>query len=130
MTECVTELSEGEHTNKHQTHIHMAVKAYPQNTRDSILTFNTREKHFILYLHVGSHQYSCMHTDPKQIRREFGMARNTPSVKAMEVWAEEMVASYVKQSPSFDKERILQEGFGPEAHGDEEEPNDNTRMIV
>jgi len=52
------------------------------------------------------------------------------SVKAMQAWAEEMVASYIKEEPSYDKERILNEGFGPEAHGDEEEPNDNTRMII
>ena len=104
----------------------MAIKAYPHNTQDTILSFDTREKHFILYLN----NYSCFKTDPKDIRREFRKARNVPSVKAMEAWAEEMVASYVKQSPSFDKDRILSEGFGPEAHGDEEEPNDNTRMIV
>ena len=107
----------------------MSRKFYPANTKSASLEFDTREKQFILYLHVGSHQYSCFHSDPKEIRREFGKARNVPSVKAMEAWAEEMVASYVKEEPSFDKERILNEGFGPEAHGDEE-PNDNTRMII
>ena len=105
----------------------MSRKHFPGNTQDTTLEFDTREKHFILYLH----NYSCFHNNPKEIRKAFGKARNVPSVKAMEAWAEEMVASYVKEEPSFDKERILNEGFGPEAHGDnEEEPNDNTRMII
>ena len=103
----------------------MSRKFYPANTQSTSLEFDTREKHFILYLH----NYSRFHTDPKEIRREFGKARNVPSVKAMEAWAEEMITTYVSDENSFDKERILNEGFGPEAHGDEE-PNDNTRMII
>ena len=99
---------------------------YPNNTQDTILEFDTREKHFILFLD----NYSCFKDDPKEIRRAFGKARNVPSVKAMEAWAEEMLDQYPKKDISFDKERILQEGFGPEAHGEEEEPNDNTRMII
>ena len=102
----------------------MSRKHYPLNTQDTKLEFDTREKHFILYLD----NYSCFHSDPKAIREAFGKARNVPSVKAMEAWAEEMMSSYVKDN-SFDKDRIMQEGFGPEAHGDEE-PNDNTRMII
>tara|TARA_B100001063_G_scaffold213036_1_gene212408 strand:- start:461 stop:775 length:315 start_codon:yes stop_codon:yes gene_type:complete len=104
----------------------MSIQVYPHNTNDTILTFDTRHKHFVLYLD----NYSCFKDNPKDIRRAFGKARNVPSVKAMEAWAEEMCAAYVKQTPSFDKDRILNEGFGPEAHGDEEEPNDNTMMIT
>ncbi len=103
----------------------MSRKHYPLNTKDTSLEFDTREKHFILYLD----NYSCFKTDPKEIRRAFGKARNVPSVKAMEAWAEEMILEYPSKDISFDKDRILQEGFGPEAHG-EEEPNDNTRMII
>lgn len=94
----------------------MSRKHYPNNTKDTSLEFDTREKHFILYLH----NYSCFHNDPKEIRRAFGKARNVPSVKALEAWAEEMLSTYVKDESTFDKERILSEGFGPEAHGEEE----------
>tara|TARA_B100001063_G_C16401029_1_gene374878 strand:- start:3 stop:317 length:315 start_codon:yes stop_codon:yes gene_type:complete len=104
----------------------VSIKAYPNNQQHTILTFDSREKHFILYWD----NKSMFFDSPEKIRKAFGKARNVPSVKAMEAWAEEMVASYVKQSPAFDKDRILSEGFGPEAHGDDEEPNDNTRMIT
>ena len=107
---------------------------YPNNTQDTILEFDTREKHFILFLN----NYSVFKKEPSEIRREFGKARNVPSVKAMEAWAIEMVATYSRQRSTDKDDRyraqvIKMEGFGPEAHGDgddEEEPNDNTMMIT
>ena len=97
----------------------MTIKPYPNNTLDTILSFDTREKHFILYLD----NYSCFKTDPKEIRRAFGKARNVPSVKAMEAWAVEMLSTYMKvNTEDTDKddqlraEIIRNEGFGPESH--------------
>lgn len=110
----------------------MSIKAYPNNQQDCLLSFDTREKHFTLYYKFTSRFVST----PLEIRQAFGVARNTPGVKAMQAWAEEMLSSYVKTSLTDDDDDLLRqeiinnEGFGPEAHGDEEEPNDNTRMIV
>jgi len=103
----------------------MTYRSYPHNTSDTQITFDSRERHFIVYLN----NYSCFRDDPKEIRRLFGKARNVPSVKAIEAWCIEQLESVRKKETSYDKDRILQEGFGPEAHG-EEEPNDNTRMII
>ena len=93
---------------------------YTNNTQDTKLEYDTREKHFILYLN----NYSSFKTEPSEIRKEFRKARNVPSVRAMEAWAIEMVAKYDNQPSSTDKddrlraEIIKMEGFGPEAHGD------------
>ena len=94
----------------------MTIKPYPNNIKDTILTFDTREKHFILYLD----NYSCFKSDPKEIRKAFGKARNVPSVKAMEAWAVEMLETYTNTRSDKDDqlraEIIRNEGFGPESH--------------
>ena len=94
----------------------MTLKSYPHNVKDTTLTFDTREKHFILYLD----NYSCFKDNPKDIRRAFGKARNVPSVKAMEAWAVEMLDIYSNSSTDKDDqlraEIIRNEGFGPESH--------------
>ena len=94
----------------------MTLKSYPYNVKDTTLTFDTREKHFILYLD----NYSCFKDNPKDIRRAFGKARNVPSVKAMDAWAVEMLDIYSNSSTDKDDqlraEIIRNEGFGPESH--------------
>tara|TARA_E500000318_G_scaffold28052_1_gene28266 strand:- start:368 stop:688 length:321 start_codon:yes stop_codon:yes gene_type:complete len=68
--------------------------------------------------------------DPVEVGRVFGVAKFTPWVNKMREWAKEMVATYDKSAKEdLDKDRITKEGFGPEAHIDED-PTANTKMIV
>lgn len=64
----------------------------------------------------------------KELRAVFGPAKFTASVKAVSDWAEEQIVKYSKEDkPTLDQERIMAEGFGPEAHDDS---TNNTRTII
>ena len=56
------------------------------------------------------------------------MAKYTETAKALKEWAVEMVEATLP-TPELDKDRIAKEGFGPEAHADED-PTANTKMIT
>lgn len=73
---------------------------------------------------------TCIRLDPVETGRVFGIAKFTPWVNEMREWAKEMVATYDKSAKEdLDKDRITKEGFGPEAHIDED-PTTNTKMII
>lgn len=67
----------------------------------------------------------------KELRQVYGPAKFTPSVQAESQWLEEMIEKYGDSRLEVDQERVLKEGFGPEAHtSGGVEPQENTRMIV
>lgn len=105
----------------------MKVTPFPGNTRDcNFEYFRVREgpNYFVSYYKHSSR----LHYDPKECWRVLGVAKFTDTGKALKQWAVEMYESTLPK-PELDMAAIAAEGFGPEAHA-EEEPNDNTRTII
>ena len=71
-----------------------------------------------------------LYSEPKQVWRALGTAKYTDRSKAIREWCEEIhEITLAKAAPKLDTDRIAAEGFGPEAHGDED-PTSNTKMIT
>ncbi len=88
--------------------------------------FRVREgpNYFVSYYKNSSR----LHYDPKNCWRVLGQAKFTDTGKALKAWAVEMYENNLPK-PELDMAAIAAQGFGPEAHTDEE-PNDNTRTII
>lgn len=104
---------------------------YEGSTTDCSVTY-FRERTGPNFFRIYYKQGCCIRYDPIEVGRVFGVAKFTPWVKEMREWAKGMVAKYDKSiKEDLDKERIQKEGFGPEAHTDEEEnPCADTKMII
>lgn len=103
---------------------------YPENGRGLYVEHTRRREgppSVFTILYKGSAR-SC--TDPKELWRVMGKAKYTDASKRLREWAEELhEATLAKAAPKLDTDRIAAEGFGPEAHGDED-PTSNTKMIT
>lgn len=67
-------------------------------------------------------------TSVNEMKKILGSAKFLQSSKELYEWMENLLALSLPK-PKVDMDVIRKEGFGPEAHQDEE-PNDNTKMIV
>ena len=68
--------------------------------------------------------------EPIELSRVLGCARYTDSAKDLRAWAEELhKKALAKPAPELDVDQVKKEGFGPEAHTDED-PTSNTKMVV
>ena len=84
-------------------------------------------KSSFLIMYKGS---SRIVTEPIELSRVLGTARYTDKSKALRAWAEEIhEKTLAKHQPNLDMEKVKAEGFGPEAHV-EEDPTSNTKMIT
>ena len=96
------------------------------NEQDCSFTyFRTREgpNYFVShYKHITQG-----HNDPKDCWRTLGVAKFTDSGKALKEWCIEMDSLY--NSPVEEEEGRVDTSFASEVQS-EEEPNDNTKMIV
>ena len=69
----------------------------------------------------------------KEIIKFFQLTKGTQTREEFEIWWTDYCEEVVNQS-NLDMESIKKEGFGPEAHADEhegeEDPTKNTKMIM
>jgi len=107
----------------------MKPKPFPGNGRGLHVEFmRMREGPNYFVFHYRNSARLVSATDPKDVWRCMGTAKYTATAKALKEWAEEMVTATLPK-PELDKDRIAAEGFGPEAHA-EEDPTSNTKMIT
>ena len=81
------------------------------------------------YFTVYYKNRSQLVTTVKEMKQILGSAKLLPSSKDLYEWMEQLIN---KAKPAVDTklmDKIKKEGFGPEAH-QEEEPNDNTKMVT
>ena len=65
----------------------------------------------------------------KEIIKFFQLTKGTQTREDFDAWWEEYCQQIVDQA-NLDMEAIKKQGFGPEAHADEEEPTANTKMVT
>lgn len=65
--------------------------------------------------------------DPKKIYKKCNLSKGLPCRVAFDEWLDGLKT---KGAPSFDKDRIAAEGFGPENFAAEIEPTANTKTII
>ena len=81
------------------------------------------------YFTVYYKNRSQLVTTVKEMKQILGPAKFLQSSKDLYEWMEQLIN---KAKPAVDPklmDKIKKEGFGPEAH-QEEEPNDNTKMVT
>ena len=103
---------------------------YPHNSSSLIVQYRrTRigpNAFMVFYKNISSFCFTS-----KEVRQRFGSAKFTEGVKTLSTWCDEMIDKYGKTSEeSLDMEQIAKEGFGPEAHLDETDPNYQTKMVM
>ncbi len=81
------------------------------------------------YFTVYYKNKSQLVTTVKQMKQILGSARFLQSSKDLYEWMEQLITKAIPVVDSKLKDKIKKEGFGPEAH-QEEEPTDNTMMIT
>lgn len=70
-------------------------------------------------------------TDPKKILRFAKWPKGTPTGDALREWLAGFDEADAKATaPKLNMNAIKAEGFGPEAHEDEDEPTANTKMVT
>ena len=67
--------------------------------------------------------------DTKQLIKRIKWPIKTPTGDALRAWIKEVSAPKAA-APELDMKRVAEEGFGPEAHLDESDPNHQTKMVV
>ena len=72
---------------------------------------------------------SWVETDPKALLRAIKWPVKTPTGDQLREWLKEVEATKAA-APKHDAERIAKEGFGPEAHLDESDPNYATKTVI
>ena len=70
-----------------------------------------------------------MYLSPKDCWRMLGCAKYTEGGKALKEWCEEVFDDDLPK-PDLDMAAIKAEGFGPEAHAEDEDPTANTKMVI
>ena len=108
----------------------MKPKPFPGNGRGLHVEFmRMREgpNYFCFYYKNSSRLVNA--TDPKDVWRCMGVAKYTDTAKALKEWAVEMVEATLPK-PELDMDQIKTEGFGPEAHVEDDDPTANTKMIT
>ena len=68
-------------------------------------------------------------TDRKAALKFCAWPASTPTGQELRAWFKE-TDEPAGEAPGLDMERVAAEGFGPEAHLDESEPNHQTKMVV
>ena len=68
-------------------------------------------------------------SDTKQLIKRIKWPVKTPTGDALRAWIKEVSEPKTK-APELDMKRVVEEGFGPEAHLDESDPNHQTKMVV
>ena len=69
--------------------------------------------------------------DPKKILRFVKWPKGTPTGEAMREWLSSFEEADAKATaPKLDMAAIKKEGFGPEAHADDDDPTANTKMVT
>jgi hypothetical protein len=80
---------------------------------------------FIFYYQESA----CFVDGPQSAKKVLGKAKSSESSKALYAWMEEKL-NEAKPQPDLDVERVKKEGFGPEAHDDEDDPTADTKMVA
>jgi hypothetical protein len=101
---------------------------YPDNTPSTYISYfrNREGPNGILVYYKNVSRFV---TTSKQLRDVFGPARYTDSVKLVSKWCDEMIEKYDSVSADVTHDEIVKDGFGPEAHL-EEDPTANTKMVI
>ena len=79
---------------------------------------------------VLSGQISRLFTDHKQILKFVRWPKGTPTGDALREWLASFDQKPKAATPKLDMAKVKAEGFGPEAHGDDDDPTANTKMIT
>ncbi len=87
-----------------------------------------REGPEIIY-NVLSGNSSRLFTDHKMILRHVRWPKGTPTGDALREWLAAFKKEKPTTNPELDVVRMKAEGFGPEAH-DDEDPTANTKMVT
>ena len=74
-------------------------------------------------------QSSCGFTDQARLLKWLKLGRGTETRTSLEAWLEAF-NDQKYQRPELDPEQVKKEGFGPEAHLDESDPNHQTKMVT
>ena len=103
---------------------------YPKNTNDCNIVYN-RNRTGVNYFRVYYKNAAQIRLTPKEVGAVFGIARFTNSVNEIRDWCYQMIDKYGSEIDKTDDnylKYIAKHGFGPEVH--QEEPNDNTKMVI
>ena len=74
---------------------------------------------------------AMLFTDPKRILRFAKWPKGTPTGDALREWLAGFDEADAKATaPKLSMDAIKAEGFGPEAHADEDDPTANTKMVT
>ena len=74
---------------------------------------------------------AMLFTDPKKILRVAKWPKGTPTGDALREWLNSFAEADAKAvAPKLDMAAIKKEGFGPEAHADDNDPTANTKMVT
>lgn len=104
----------------------MLKQEYIHNNNGLYIAFQRMREgpHYFSVHYKGSSR--CIRTT-KQLKQILGSAKFLQSSKDLYEWMEDLLTK-VQPKETLDMKRVKEEGFGPEAH--EQEPNDNTKMVM
>ena len=66
--------------------------------------------------------------DKKSALKYIQWPKSTPTGQLIREWFDQFDETV--KAPELDMEKVKKEGFGPEAHSDEEDPTAQTKMVV
>jgi hypothetical protein len=102
---------------------------YPENTSSCMVQYHrVREGPNWMMVYYKNAATPCLTL--KEVKARFGPAKNTEGCKKIFSWCEEQITKYQSSSEELDVDRVAKEGFGPEAHLDESDPNYQTKMVL
>ena len=78
---------------------------------------------------VMSGKVSRLFTDHKAILKFVRWPKSTPTGEALRQWLASFEQKPEAAAPKIDMEKVKTEGFGPEAH-DDDDPTANTKMVT
>jgi len=73
---------------------------------------------------------SRLFTDHKAILRWIKWPSKTPTGDALREWFASFDKKPEAPAPELDMAKIQREGFGPEAHDEDDDPTANTKMVT
>ena len=93
----------------------------------SIQRVKSREGPAITFV-VWSNHSSKIFQDKKEALKFIQWPKSTPTGALIREWFDQFEED--GNLPKLDMEKIKKEGFGPEAHSDEEDPTAQTKMVT
>ena len=108
---------------------------YPESDQ-SMMVWYHRERTGPNFFRVYYKQGCCIRYTPKDVGRVFGCAKFTPGVNKLRDWCYQMVDKFGSTKDKEDEgylKYVEKNGFGPEAHSEEEDVHDgtkDTKMVI